>query len=636
MFAAQRAEERKIATDYWYKVGGEYFLEWTTINYRTHTGEPLDLSEKYYRDLAVITGNPWIEKIDLGKAAQRGWSELLFALAAFALSELKIPTALGMESSLKKRELVSQRVQPAFGFCPPLIEAAAELKSKTKRDDLNSQSSMSVGGVSFTIYHVNSGSPSEVSGRQAASGISSFTAFLNLKDETELWPPHILDIVENRMSASELRTKPQRAGSTPGADGGIVDTRVKSGDHIFQWRVVCPHCYHEQFIDPFGNLLRPVEVELENGVREMAYLDAMVKPIHWFYHDENNKIETAYIGCTQCDGELDKETLGNGEFACTITNESALEISDRAIREEKIIRNVGIWMPALASRKFNPSNTIRKFFATNIIASLVGLVQEDLGKPFSPIGGKINEGKLMNCVGLPLPVKREPDLITMGVDQGRPNWGIICEVFFPENTPDKKLLWQDAHLNCIWHGEIAQADIIDKAIAYGVDIIGIDNEPEFNAMADIAEKNLPDGPSINTFTKKRNGKKAQVYLMDQMDLKGLEFKRVVRSRQNSTKQQSRSTTIVIHNIDRTTFLDFVKQRIYRELFHLPPGLVLDPKDDKNFLRHYLTSDRLDGKWLKASPDHYFHAHSFLEAAILVSLYEPGSKGNTVAVISGKI
>ena len=638
-FAGKLAEERKAACDRWYAEGGELFLDWIAENYRIHTGEPLDVSEKYYRQLAILVGNPWLEKITVIKAAQRGYTELLIAAMAFSLAFLKIPTAFGMETDTKKKETVGTRVQPAFAYSPALSQAGVELKQKTKREDINNKSSISVGGTPLTIFHANTSKTANQGDRQAAGNISSFTSFFNLEDEIELWPSQILDIMEKRMANSDLPTKPERAGSTPGAEGGLVDTRVKSADHIFQWQVTCPHCYQEQFVDPFDNFLRPREIELDNGVREMAYLDPFVKPLHWYYHDEDDKINTAYIGCVACDLELDKDTLANGDFVCKITNELAMTISDRALRERKKIANVGIQMPQLASRKFSPTDSLQGFMKMNRIESLVDHVQQGLGKAFSPIGGKINLNKLKACSGLALPFKRsdrKPDLVIMGVDQGRPNWGIACEVYLPDGETDKSILYKDARLNCIWYGSIVEQDIVDKAIALGVDVIGIDNEPEYNAFADLAEKHLPQGPSINTLTRERTKTKAQIYLMDQLQLKDQEFKRTVRSRQNSTKRQERESKIIIYNIDRTTWLDAAKQRIYRELIHFPPGLEYDPKDDKNLFRHYMTNDRIEGKWTDAKPDHYFHAHSFMEAVLLASFSEPGAKGQPIRVISGTL
>lgn len=122
----------------------------------------------------------------------------------------------------------------------------------------------------------------------------------------------------------------------------------------------------------------------------------------------------------------------------------------------------------------------------------------------------------------------------------------------------------------------------------------------------------------------------QVYLCDQMYLEGEQFRRTLRQVGNPGKKvrkaEQKERLVPIYLIDRTFGLDAVRDRIYRQLLHLPSGTTYNPEDKANFIYHLVTSDRLpDGKWVEppGAPDHYHHALSFLEMAVLCNLYEPG-------------
>jgi Na+-transporting NADH:ubiquinone oxidoreductase subunit NqrF len=132
---------------------------------------------------------------------------------------------------------------------------------------------------------------------------------------------------------------------------------------------------------------------------------------------------------------------------------------------------------------------------------------------------------------------------------------------------------------------------------------------------------LPTGPSISKKGDKPK-KQNQIYLFDQMAMRGEQFKRSIRTIKSTKKE----TQVPVYLIDRTFGLDSVRDRIYKGLFHLPPHLTYNAKENGNFLYHFVTSDRQpDGRWIEApgAPDHYFHATNFAEMCVLVSLFEPG-------------
>jgi hypothetical protein len=123
--------------------------------------------------------------------------------------------------------------------------------------------------------------------------------------------------------------------------------------------------------------------------------------------------------------------------------------------------------------------------------------------------------------------------------------------------------------------------------------------------ADYARNHLP-----------KKGAKGQVYLFDQVKLKGEDLRRSTRVIQGAT--------VPVYAIHRTFGLDAVRNRIYRDLQHFPAGLTCDPTDEYSLLYHYVTSDRKpEGIWEEAdnAPDHWFHADNFCSAAVLASFQE---------------
>ena len=254
-------------------------------------------------------------------------------------------------------------------------------------------------------------------------------------------------------------------------------------------------------------------------------------------------------------------------------------------------------------------------------------IQQGLGKPFSLRGGKVNQERLNEASGLPLPFEedREPDFCVLGIDQGRyANWAMV-QHWYLADTNDKHLKWKNAHKSIVWYGKITFAEIDDLVEKWSVDIVAMDSEPDYNLVSNYA---LDHVPTSTSFYAKEQGVKGVVYLMDQLSpvtMKTTQYKCTERPLQD-TEDREDDTLVLIFNINRTYWLDQVRDRIYRGHTHLPPGLEYDPSNDSNLFKHYLTSERFtDGTWKEAEgePDHWFHADSFCEAAMVIGFYEEG-------------
>jgi hypothetical protein len=134
----------------------------------------------------------------------------------------------------------------------------------------------------------------------------------------------------------------------------------------------------------------------------------------------------------------------------------------------------------------------------------------------------------------------------------------------------------------------------------------MDMEPERQVAANFAHTHVP-----------YLVKKGQTLLFDQVHLKGEEFRRAKRIVQGDE--------IGMYALHRTFGLDASRNRIYRRLHHLPEGITYNPRDEKNFVHHFMTSERsTDGLWSEpeGAPDHYFHADNFSEMVCLIHFFEP--------------
>lgn len=618
-FASEMTKARAAGIKRWYREGGAFFLDWVKEHYRRWTGEPLNWDEPYAEEAYLLRGNPWIEKLMEEKGGQVGYSESMIALASFVLAVVRVSVGYGFEQERKMRDLTAPRIQPAFSHIQPIQHLLLRYKDALRREDTDSKDrKITVGAVPLTFFYTSTSSAKTSQERQAPASMTSFEAWVVIGDEVEAWPAGTLDIAMERQSACTMPTKPLRAGSTPGAEGGIVDAQVKGSKYLFQWRMICPHCQTAQFLHPFGNFLKAKDVELEDGSKERQFIDITGRPHDWFCRDQTDlesRTTTAYVGCIECEEQLTWEAIASGCFAdnphrsqeAVKADPDGLtlrQLCDRVLQERlPIYEWVALRLPRLASKLFEPVERIRKLTTTKNPADAI---QQGLGVSVSVGMGKISLPRLLRCIGAPLPEELvKPDLVVMGVDQGTAaNWSMVQHWYLPADEKDLEQQWLKAHVQVVWYGQIAGLEEVDDFVErYGIDLVGIDGEPEIQTAAAYARKHQP-----------RKVKKGKVYLFDQVHLKGQEWKETVRI---SQKQK-----VKMYAMHRTWGLDAVRDRINRSLLHLPAGLVYEPKDPQNLLYHYLTSERMQGKWSEpeGEPDHFMHAHNFCEAAVHVSFF----------------
>lgn len=627
-FTEEMTSSRKEGIKEWYKRGGKLFKEWVKEYYHRWSGEKLKWDDPHLNELFDFFGNPWIQSIVISKSAQCGFTELCISFSAFCLAYTRVSVCFGVEQSQKLRDIIAPRVQPSFDNCNPIVKIKDKKKRVTGRLDTDSKDRIiTVGGVPITFFWMSRSSAND--GRKATSSVSSFEGWVAIADEIELMPVGALDIIRQRQNSCTMPSKPFRAGSTPGSIGGIVDTEVKKSGYSFEWSVKCPHCYKDQFLNGFGNLLKSVHVEENNGEKREKYLDELGRPLDWFHKAKEHKpksakINSSYIGCQYCYKEITQSSLSKGQFICKRTGNSMKDISDYYLNNQEVLNSTcSIQIPRLALNNFSPSGMIDQLLNSRDPADTI---QQGFGIAVSIGSGKIELDIILDSQKEPPEELGEPELTIIGFDQGRVNnYAVVQNWWFPNKYRDSQKTWQEAikqnvSYELIPWGFPPSFKYLDQLCEkYQANWICLDSDPESNLALNYARERLPN-----------NENKNQVILCDQVRLTGKKFARRNQGSNSKKKRKSGEQPILkkipFYSIDRTFGLDSVRDRFYRGNCYLPP-LDYDQNDDDNPILHYRTSERgSDNLWREpqAAPDHFFHADNFGEMAALISFYEKRS------------
>ncbi|MEG3881402.1 phage terminase large subunit family protein [Microcoleus sp. herbarium7] len=621
LFADQTQEQKQRAiARFWYGDGHLYFQEWIKENYRTHTGQPLHWDEPFFEGFIAVMANPWLLRVTVIKGAQMGFSEMLIALVAFSLVELRSSTMYCVDEKLKLMDIVAPRVQPAFDNIKSIqMLRLASLKLRGRKDTDTKQRNVDVGGV--PVYFAFAGrAGGATQGRQVSSSLSSVPIeFGIIADEVEAFPPGALNILLERTSASTLPTSPLRCGSTPGAEGGVVDVEVKTSQYFFDWYIFCPHCESGQFLSPKGNLFRPLHVE---GKSDLQYFDSVGNPLDWFCTDSSSltkRIETSYLGCRHCAGELSREQIAQGSYRCHHTGESLKAFTERTQREKKPISDgIALRLPRLASKLFKLQERLSRLAQARNISDRADSLQQGFGEVSSFGAGRIDKSLLLECIGRPLPdAFTTPDLIVVGADQGLGHQITVVTYWYWGEGVTEREKWERAHCEVKWFGSAYRMEGIEElASEWKADFVGIDMNPEAYSAGQFAQKFRPersDGGSMaienargKSVTRARDyfTNTGIVFLFYQTALKGEEFRQSTRTVQGEEYPA--------FALDRTFGLDSVLELVHSGRLHLPADWAYDPRDKESFLYQMLTSERTaKAQWIEGNePDHAFHALNF--------------------------
>jgi hypothetical protein len=328
-------------------------------------------------------------------------------------------TAFFFDSQVNMRNNVPIQFQPIVENYVRAIENAGLAKFNRSRDRTMLERYMVDLVTAFFAYtSVNKSAGAKASsGRAAVGGTSaSFSADLLMCDEVSQYEAGAYDPLPRRIDASVIASKPQRLLGTQGAGGGI-EKYIKEMEHNFYPHCECGTCGSIFPLDPKGCLLKPFERQDASGNTVMAYLTESGRPKIWFCHDEDDAINTAYIGCPECGDEIDAIARHSSRYRCL---------------------NTGVWLrdwldsipPGIPEKIYTAAfhiTPLTRRTETNLAADLIrtGLnavdardyQQQALGHPSETIMNALTLQVLERSIKAPLP-PRQPDVRLAGVDMG--------------------------------------------------------------------------------------------------------------------------------------------------------------------------------------------------------------------------
>lgn len=399
-----------------------------------------------------------------------------------------ITTKLGFNSLFIFPQLTSlQRLIPQNH--KPLIrnwESRFHPKTDTSQHTDNTQSFASRSGGTMMFSYSGAKAASN-EGAAASVSIVSVSTDVLFVDEVSQYAPGAVDAAFRRLDAGRIPTKPVRLFGTCGSGAGIEQWLAKV-ERSYYPAVDCPHCKECVFLDPFGVLLKPVKQKLPSGEVMEVYLSSAGRPLDWHYHDEKDKVGSAYYGCPYCSGELDDTVI----LAARMRNRTTHNLLVDELNES---------VPQSCSVELSPvsrgKKSLYRLLHTGLTtANSPDWVQQGLGKPSTFDATVITREQIERAFGRELPyvAANEYDIglsrvTILGIDQGRAaDATVIVNYYFDRSLPNEGLIAENAVRELIYEGMCNRSDLPALAETYGVIAGMIDSEPSVDSAASVARE----------------------------------------------------------------------------------------------------------------------------------------------------
>jgi hypothetical protein len=327
-------------------------------------------------------------------------------------------------------------------------------------------------------------------GMAAVGGVAaSFTADYSIMEERSQYDRGSADICLDRMNNSKIETHPRRDLGTPGGGMGI-EIDMQDCHHYFKLHYDCPHCQQTLPLTPKGCLLKEFEREDVLGNKIKTYLSESGRPedSQWWCKDPLDPVNTAYVACSSCGGELSMDVRLHSTYRCVKSGLRLREFLDSLHAGVPDTRwKVGLHMSPLAQHNAT--------VAQSIISNGLGTdnppnwQQQGLGYPTSSETLTISEAQIRSLVGLRTP-DGEADYRLAGIDVGRgEDWLVITDFYLP---PDRARLSIGQIIEktvrvIIYNEPIVRSDLGDILERYDVDYGLIDNEPSRDSAMKICD-----------------------------------------------------------------------------------------------------------------------------------------------------
>ena len=402
---------------------------------------------------------------------------------------LRCRTAFFFDSQVNLRNNCPIQFQPmAENYVKALEKAGVATYDRSQDRMMLERYQISGVTANFSYTSTNkSGGSKESSGRAAVGGVAaSFTADILFGDEVSQWEPGAYDPLPRRIDASVISSRPQRLLGTPGSSGGI-ERFIKEMDVNMYPHVECNHCGEVFPLDPKGCLFKAYEREDSSGNKVIAYLTEAGRPNTWWCYDENDPVNTAYIGCPHCGHEIDDETRYNAHYRCLTTGvwlRDWLDAIPKGIPQKTF--SAALHITPLTRR--SKTNLAAQIVRTGLEAvDPRDFQQQALGHPSENIVNSLTMQILERSIKAP-PPERIPDFRLAGIDQGRSAYFMACADYqLPQGwrtMPTEEVIANTIR-QYIFLGELPASNVPSKLKELGVTMAVCDQEPDRTRAAEL-------------------------------------------------------------------------------------------------------------------------------------------------------
>jgi hypothetical protein len=182
-------------------------------------------------------------------------------------------------------------------------------------------------------------------------------------------------------------------------------------------------------------------------------------------------------------------------------------------------------------------------------------------------------------------------IITMGIDQGKWNYAVVCEWFYDNLGYD---LNANAKCKVLWAGKVGEGDFgqFDRLMReWQVRHCVLDADPNINDARRFARR----FPGAVTLCRYRRGQVGREIVLSDED-----------------------TGAAMATVDRTGWMDAALGRFYGESLVLPKDITIEYREHiKAPARRYDTDENgnIVARYIETGPDHYAHAQTYAEIAL---------------------
>jgi hypothetical protein len=479
-----------------YRLGGKPILEMVLKYGCNNRGEPIQFT-------------PWLEEVIELQGDFRISDVLTTGCAQLSktLSNSNILAACLIEFGLNclwSYDMMASRDIQAKENLATVIKGWLARKDNANRLTIDNTGEIKYNGAISQFVYVRQSSASQkaMTGLAKASGTNvGVSRDILFNEESSQSPPGSRDPLMRRLDAGRLPSQPKRELGTPGAGQGI-ERLIKQADYNFQPHYKCPHCGVSAPLSPKGCLLKAFQRQ-SIGVSESAYLSMTGRPAettntdgtinyHWFHHDPQKPIDSAYFGCSSCGGELTKEVRENAWFQCVKTGVKVRDLLD-SLPPEPLPKRITAGLTISPLLRIQKANTAAKIIRDGLDTdNTEDWQQQALGEESEGISGSLSL-TVLNYAIAAKPPNAVPDFVIAGNDQGRQeHWLWINQIFMPPNwrtMPTEKAFEQAVRV-CIFAGAIEGEQLNEILTNNGV-VYGLtDGEPDIDWAIKVTDQTV--------------------------------------------------------------------------------------------------------------------------------------------------